>query len=380
MKIIHICLASHYTENMNYQENQLADQNAKDGHDVIVVADCYAYKGANIIEVPEEDKLLSSGVRLIRLKYVNIINNVISSKIKKVKNLIKIIEEFGPDVILFHGAIGLELLTVAEYKKKNPSTKLYIDSHQDVHNSGTFWLSMFFQYRIFNNIIIKKIEKFVDKFLFISYEAKDFLKETYNLPEFKMEFFPLGGNVVSKDEKLKYSINIRKKHNLPNSSLIIVHSGKLESSKKTKELLDAFYKVKDIRLKLFIIGSIPKNMQPILEPLILRDNRVEFLGWKTANELVQYLCSANLYFQPGTQSATMQNAICCGTAIALYPYKSHEPYLKNNGFYVSSEEDYINVLHKICKSPSLLDTMSDSSLEIANNILDYRVLAARLYV
>ena len=34
MRIAHICLASYFTENMTYQDNQLTNQNVLDGHDV----------------------------------------------------------------------------------------------------------------------------------------------------------------------------------------------------------------------------------------------------------------------------------------------------------------------------------------------------------
>ena len=38
MKIVHIGLASYFTENMTYQDNQLSNQNVLDGHEVLVVS------------------------------------------------------------------------------------------------------------------------------------------------------------------------------------------------------------------------------------------------------------------------------------------------------------------------------------------------------
>ena len=75
---MHICFSSHYTEGMTYQDNQLPDQNSKDGHDVIVVSDSYSYQNGELVKVPEEDRLLNSGVRLIRLNFDLIINDIIS--------------------------------------------------------------------------------------------------------------------------------------------------------------------------------------------------------------------------------------------------------------------------------------------------------------
>ncbi|WP_373332392.1 glycosyltransferase family 4 protein [Thiopseudomonas alkaliphila] len=379
MKILHVCLASHYTEGMTYQDNQLSEQNAKDGHDVVVVADCFVYKGSDLVEVPEEDIYLPSGVRLIRFKYDKILNNTVSSKIRKVSRLKTLIESYLPDVILFHGVAGWEMLTVAKYKKNNPKVKLYIDSHEDRHNSGTFWFSLFFQYKLFNNIIVKRISSYVDKFLYLSFESKEFLNKIYGLKDDCLEFYPLGGNVIEPKRREKYESVIRERHKLAINDILIVHSGKLDSPKKTEQLLKAFFRVKSENLRLFIIGSIPNHMEPLLIPLIRRDARVIFLGWKSGDELIQYLSAADLYFQPGTQSATMQNAICCSCPVALYPYPSHEPYIQGNGFFVKNENDYVDVFNTLTRSPHLISQMKKASYKIANDLLDYKKLAARLY-
>lgn len=376
---MHICFSSHYTEGMTYQDNQLPDQNSKDGHDVIVVSDSYSYQNGELVKVPEEDRLLNSGVRLIRLNFDLIINDIISNKIKKVSRLNKLLFQEEPDVVLFHGAVGWEMLTVANYKKNKPKTKFYIDSHQDFHNSGTFWLSKFFQYKIFNRFLIRKVRRYVDKFLYLSYESREFIVNMYGLNDNELEFYPLGGNIVNINNKKIYSENIRKKHNFSYDDILIVHSGKLEKAKKTKELIEAFKSIKSENLRLLIIGNIPNQEKDILEPLIASDNRILFLGWKSADELIQYLCAADLYFQPGTQSATMQNAICCGTPVALYPYKSHEPYVVGNGFFVTDVQSYINVFNIILSDNKILIEMSNRSYSIAKDLLDYKILASRLY-
>lgn len=364
---------------MTYQDNQLANQNAEDGHTVTVISDCFKFEKSQLIKVPEEDKILKNGVRLIRVEYDSIIHPQISSRIRKVNKLYEIIENIKPDVILFHGVAGYEMLTVAKYKKRNPNIKLYIDSHEDLHNSGTFWLSMTFQYKIFNRYIVNKIKNEVDKFLYISYESKDFLKKMYKLEDDKLEFYPLGGNVIDESIKKKFSQEIRNKHGYSRNDILILHSGKLTPHKKTKELIIAFKKVINPCLKLIIVGAIPEGNYHTLNKLIQSDKRINFIGWKSSSELIKYLCAADLYFQPGTQSATMQNAICCGTPVALAPYTSHKPYIKDNGYYVETIKDYTSVLEEVSKKPETLRYMSEKSYEIAREILDYRLLAERLY-
>lgn len=379
MKIAHICLASHYTEGMTYQDNQLADQNAADGHEVVVISDCYRYAGHVLEEVDEEDIILSSGVRLVRMKYDLVLNRLVSNKVRKVSRLKAFLERFNPDVILFHGVAGYEMLTVSAYKQSHPEVKLYIDSHEDYHNSGTFWFSLFFQYKVFNRWIVRKIRRSVDKFLYLSYESKTFLQEVYGLDDNEMEFYPLGGNIVDSDTKALFKNQVRSQLGLSCSDVLIVHSGKFAREKRTQELLGAFASVPGEQLKLILIGSIPDEMMSVLQPLLDADERVRFLGWMNSHELVKYLAAADLYVQPGTQSATMQNAICCGTPVALYPYESHKSYIAGNGLLIANDFDYSIMFSDLACNKFDLAGMSNASYIIANELLDYKKLASRLY-
>ncbi|HEB5046602.1 TPA: glycosyltransferase family 4 protein [Aeromonas hydrophila subsp. hydrophila] len=378
MKILHVCLASHYTVGMTYQDNQLSDQHAADGHEVVVISDCYRFAGHILEEVEEEDIFLSSGVRLIRMKYDLILNKFISTKVRKVAALKKFLYDFRPDIILFHGVAGWEMLTVSDYKRNHSEVKLYIDSHEDFHNSGTFWLSLFFQYRIFNKFIVNRVRKNVDKFLYLSYESKAFCQEVYGLRDDEMEFYPLGGDIVEPDVKVKLKDEVKVKLGLDKNDVLIVHTGKFAKEKKTQELLESFISINNEKLKLILIGSIPPEMQPVLYPLIESDHRVHFLGWMNSKELVKYLCAADLYVQPGTQSATMQNAICCGAPVALYPYESHVPYVVDNGFFIKNKSDYMCVFSGLAEGKFNLGAMSAASYVIAYNLLDYKKLAERL--
>lgn len=142
------------------------------------------------------------------------------------------------------------------------------------------------------------------------------------------------------------------------------------------EALQAFSEVESTRLKLLTIGSIPADQKTVLDSLILKDSRINFLGWKSSRELIEYLSAADIYFQPGAQSETMQNAICCGTAVALYPYSSHQPYLKNNVFFVKNKEDYSSVFNRLLDDPTISTSMSRVSYHLAREILDYKILAS----
>lgn len=110
------------------------------------------------------------------------------------------------------------------------------------------------------------------------------------------------------------------------------------------------------------------------------DKRIHFLGWKPREELIEYLYATDFYVQPGGQSVTMQNAMCCGCAVMLYPYKSHKPYIQGNGYYISDVPDMIRVFRDILENPQRVSLMKEKSYKIAEKILDYQKLAERVCI
>lgn len=379
MNILHICLASAFTEGMSYQENLLLNQNIKDGHDVTIISDCNKYIDGNMAYTPPEDRVLSNGIRLIRLEYDKIINRFISSKIRKVSGLYNLILETAPDVILFHGVAGWELLTVSKYKKNHPEIRLYLDSHEDFNNSGTNFISKTVQYRWFNRTLVKSVLPYVDKILCVSYESFDFLRQMYCVPDDKIESYPLGGIVLDDTVRSDKRDKMRRDLSLEDGDILLVHSGKMDKLKRTEELLKAFNMVTNERIKLILIGSMCDETRETLESMILSDQRIKFIGWKSVNELMEYLCACDLYVQPGSQSATMQNALCCGSAVAVFPNLSYKFLLKEGAFYIESSQDIERILQDILRNRDILTEKRNQGFKIAQEVLDYKVLAKRLY-
>ena len=379
MRIVHICLASHYTEGMNYQDNILPDINSQDGHEVLIISDTQKYINGKLINTNEEEKDLKQNLKLIRINFDKILSKFISEKIRKSKKLYNILKKFKPNVILFHGMCAYELLTVSKYKKENPHIKLYADSHEDFTNSATTFFSKNILHRLFYKKIALKCLKDIEKVLYISEETRIFLQDFYEIPNEKLEFYPLGGFIVKKEEKKIIREKIRKELEIPQGDLVLIHSGKLDKLKKTFELLEAFAKIDNKNIYLIIIGSIPDE-NTVIYDLIKKDERVKYLGWKSGDELLEYICASDIYMQPGSQSSTSLTAVCCGLPILLYPSISYQKMFDTNTFWVKDNNEIEEALVEIIKNPNILENMSKRSYEIAKNILDYKKLSARLYI
>lgn len=378
MRIVHVCLASHYTEGMNYQDNILPDVNSQDGHEVLIISNAQKYIDGKLIDTEEEEKNLKQNLKLIRIRYDKIFTKFISEKIRKVKKLYSILKNFKPDVILFHGMCAYELLTVSRYKKENPHIKLYADSHEDFINSARTFFSKNILHRLFYKRIVLKCLKNIDKVLYISEETRIFLHDFYDIPNEKLEFFPLGGFIVEEEEKKIIREKIRKNIDISEKDIVLIHSGKLDKLKKTQELLKSLAKINNNNVHLIIIGSIPDDNQ-ILYDLMKEDKRVKYLGWKTGAELLEYICSSDVYMQPGSQSSTSLTAVCCGLPILLYPSVSYKEMFDTNVFWAKNDKEIDEILLEIIENPELLDNMSKRSYEIARNTFDYKKLAMRLY-
>lgn len=380
MKILHCCLSCFYIDNYNYQENVLPKLNQEDGHEVLIIASTETFiDNMKLGYISQGEYLTEYGVPLIRVPYKRIITQYLSTKIRKYIGVYKIIDEFKPDVILFHGCCAYELLTVANYVKKNQNVRLYVDSHEDYNNSGRSFLSKSILHRILYKSIIKRALSNIDKVLFITQEARHFLKSMYHLPDDKLEFYPLGGIVYDDSIRGERRDKIRSLLNLDENDILLIHSGKMDKLKRTEDILCAFHNVADINLHLILIGSFEEELKPRLEQLIQQDNRIRFLGWKNSIELLEYLSACDLYVQPGSQSATMQNALCCGSAVAVYPHESHKWLLHDNAFYIMTVEDMEKLFNDIVTNRDILNEMKRKSFSLAKEVLDYKILAQRLY-
>lgn len=378
MHILHIGLLSHYTEEMTYQDNILPICNCADGHKVTFISDTYTYKNGNLVEVPEEDRILSNSIRLIRISYDRVLTSFLTQKLQKVTRLEKLLEELKPDSILYHGLCGWGLTSVANYIRKNSHTLFYVDSHEDFNNTAQTLIAKL-AYKYVHGSFIKKALPQISKILYISLETKEYIQDMYGIPSNLLEWYPLGGVIQTKEEQNLNRQSVISEFQLPNNSIILGHSGKLTKEKKTSELLRAFLKNEDKRLILLIWGNIPNETKEELEQLINCDSRIIYLGWKSEKDIYRLLCGCDLYCQPGSQSATMQTALCCGCPVMLFPHPSYQVYVNDNLFFVRNPVEIKEVIDKITNNPEILALMRNNSLAFAETRLDYKKLARRIY-
>lgn len=257
--------------------------------------------------------------------------------------------------------------------------KFYADTHTDSINSGRNWFSLYILHGLFYRFLIQRAVKYLEKYFYIGPSNKEFAMKVYGVPEKLMEFFPLGAKIFEEEEYQLKRAKKRKELALQEDELLLIHSGKLDELKKTDVLLKAFGKAASLNAKLVIIGSMAENIKDTVNNLIDQDKRVTFAGWKTGEELMEYLCACDLYCQPGSYSATLQNAVGCRCPALCYPHDLYLELDKGNFIWVREEGDIENAFRKIEAGEILLSEMIKRAQACASKFLDYREIVKALY-
>lgn len=369
MKIVHVSLASSFNLEMSYQENQFIENHVKNKIDVTLITTCYKFLDNDLIKVPEEKTQINKYFKLIRLKYRFAFLDFISSKLRMVKDLKQILEEENPDMIYHHSLQTFEMITISRYCRIN-GIPFIVDSHEDIHNSARNFLSRFVLHKIYYKFLIKLVYKYISKIYYVSVESRDFLVNTYNLSTEKMEFLPLGGDPVGEELYSKIRDKIRRELNI-SDKLVFTHSGKFDEKKRTLEIIESFSRIKDDDFVLIISGVFEKRILKDAQSMIIKDSRIKFLGWKSSGELKEILMASDVYLQPGSQSATMQVAVCLRTALALYPYVNYKNlFTEDEIWFIKTKNDLDELFQKISNEKKLVFDLRKKSYQKALSILD----------
>lgn len=378
MKILHCCLSCFYIDGYSYQENLLPKMNLAHGHDVEIIASTEIFGKEGTIEYTQPSEYYTeNGIKITRVPYRKGIPRMVAHKLRSYKGVYELICNFNPDIIMFHGLPAYELLNIAKYKKKNPNVKLYVDSHEDHNNSARNFISKYVLHRLFYRHIIGKSLPYINRVFYITEETKDFICNEYKIPEGLTEFYPLGGELILEDQRDSFRKDIRKNLGVDDNTLLVMHSGKLDKLKRTDILVEGINRIQSNKILLLIAGTIPPENKELWD-VIQRSDKVRWIGWLDAEDMKKYLCASDIYAQPGSQSATAQNAICCGKPVMLYPHKSYKVLCDNNVIWVENSNDVYESLCKLLDESLSISKLSQASVKLAENVLDYDVLAKKI--
>ena len=322
MKILHVHLNGPFTENWGYQENLLSEEHKKMGHDVTVITNCYTFNDAGKIVYTEPvDKILKDGVRLIRVEKH-------STFLKKYNNVFRpfkiysIIEKLEPDYIINHGLIGsVSAFDVIKYVKKNKNVILVADNHEDYYVGPPANTAMLKLLRFIRRKQNKVLLKHVKSIFCINPSCMLYAEKYYKIPLNRLEHLPLGSdyNLVRNLEKNNAREKFRSKHGYLADDIIVCHGGKLDTQKRTLELVDAFEKIhKELpEVKLVIFGPVLTDINEEFSLKIKNKDYINYLGTLNTKEYYEVFMSSDIGVFPGGNSVLWQQATSCGNALII---------------------------------------------------------------
>ena len=380
MRIAHLCLSNFYIDNCAYQENQLVAQHVRDGHDVMVIASTEVInEEGQLSYVTPSSYLGSDCAHVHRIPYRRWLLEKMARKLRLYEGTHKLLSDFKPDVILFHGSCALEILVIAEYVRQHPQVTWYIDSHEDFNNSArNFTAKWILHWLIYRTALRRALPK-VRKVLCITPETIMFQREFYGLKAEQVELFPLGGDVY--EDGVYHNVRMAERYarGIADNTCLFVQTGKFDAAKKLVCTLRAFRQIPGDHVRLVLAGKLMPDVESEVLALIASDPRVSFIGWVNPDALKNLLCAADVYVQPGSQSATMQMSLCCRCAVVLDDVTSHHIFHDGNGYLVQNDSQLAAAMLNMARSSrEELVAMSDSSRDIASRWLDYRQLAQRI--
>lgn len=379
MKFVHIYLTGPFTDGLMYQENLLIEQHVLLGHDVTVIAATETFgKDKKIKFVDAGTSYLKCGAKLVRLPYVIGLFKFMAKKIRAYRGLMQCIKNENPDRILFHGLTAWDLLTVARYVRNKTDVQLFADCHEDFNNSAMTWASRELLHKRFYKPIFNFCCKQIKEILCVTIESYNFAVDFYDSPKDKTRLFPLGCVIESHNSIQSRRKIFRKTHGYNESHIVITQTGKLDRTKKLIDTLQSFIDNKSPQLRLLIAGQMVGDVKNECHDLINSDERITYLGWQSADNLLNVLAGADFFLQPFGQTTSTQMAMGCGCVILAQDLPSHRWLIGANGYLFKDSSELPQVFNLVLSNQDKIEHLKLATMKFARDNLDYKILAQQI--
>jgi 1,2-diacylglycerol 3-alpha-glucosyltransferase len=382
MRVLHIDFTGTFNEDMTYQESLIAKYNVKDGHEVTMLTTCYAWApSGNMIHTGVEDKMTGDGYRLIRKEYKNLGHPFLTNRLRKVNGVYAVIEELNPEVIFVHCPQTLELLTVAQYAKRHPAIRLYIDNHTDLINSVPNMVSKVVLHKIIWGYCIRKILPYTRRFYGVTPLRCEFLHEMYGIPADRISLLLLGADddrINVKDHE-QVRMEIRALHGIESDTFLIVTGGKIDLKKNIHLLMKAVDAMANSRIRLLVFGNPDAELMHLFEKMS-HSPYIQCIGWISADQTYNYLIAADLVVFPGSHSVLWEQAAGCGTP-GIYKYWKGMDHVDIGGncrfVYRDEVAEIIEVVSTIIDHPEEYRNMKETARQQGMKVFSYHEISRR---
>lgn len=245
-------------------------------------------------------------------------------------SLITKIEDWDPTAILVFGWCFRSHLNVMRHFKGKKLILFRGDSNLIDEKKG------FTIKKIARKLFLTWVYRQVDIALFTGIHNKAYYKR-YGLKESQLFFAP---HAIDNDRFSKIdNQDVRKEIGIPESAVVFLFTGKFESKKNPKLLLDCFISLKVSNSHLVLVGNgvLEKSLKNIVEEqkLEIRD-RIHFLPFQNQSKMPAIYKMADVLVLPSqgpgeTWGLSVNEAMACGRAVLVSDKCGCAPDLITNG-------------------------------------------------
>ena len=309
MKVLNICLSSPFTEGYSYQDNLLSEYQAKLGHEVTVLTTTRTRNAeGKIIETSPGEKVLENGVKLIRIKFPG----KLFAFFGIFPGVKKVIEAAAPDFIFIHGLATFAPRAAVAYKRRHPQVPIVADNHQDDFNTALGRFHVRLQISLFRSMWKKWIGA-VNRVYGTASWRVEFARQVYGIPEEKTDILVTGCTEKYTPELCsKTRREVRGELGLSDDAFVFIHGGKLNSGKRTLEIMEAFTEMRAPGAKLVLFGSVGRDIAETFGKLLESNSDIIHLGMLPGNAVHRYLLAADFGLFPGGHSTLWEEAAGSG--------------------------------------------------------------------
>ena len=385
MKVTHI-IAS-YREGLGYEENHLGHFQTLTGAEVSLVTSILpsgmwqqtsdtALANTGDAAAPYEDR----GVRIHRLNpsfRARANSQVVLRGLKDTLRLIR------PDILHIHGPVGA-LCVQALMTARSLGIPAVVDNHLCYFNLRPYGLKKRVYYRsLFRRGILPLLDGVVGRYIPLMPDSEAVLHNELGIPYDRMTHSTLGADTRTFRYDAEARERVRDSLGIPSETPVIAFLGRIGPEKQVDVLVSAWNSLANRRdVRLILIGPATKAMEQSLLSLVegRRRQMLTITGHIPNADLPAYLSAADIGVWPGDPGIAMIEAMSCSLAI-----------VHTNPYYIARMSEYENAelfprgdsvaltrtLDSILEDPNKLARMRRQSRRLAEDIFDWRIVAAR---
>lgn len=382
MRVLHCCLAAFYNEGYGYQENILPRMHKKQGHEVKIIASTETFVDKMHLGYVSPVKFNNEDdIPVVRLPYVSMISRKLTTKLRIYKGLKEELYEFRPNVIFLHDAQFLSIRIIANYVRRNPKVRVYVDGHTDFGNSANGFASKYILHGLIYKWCIRQIEPFVIKFYGTLPARVTFFTDFYKTPKNKTELLVLGADddCVKRVKERGERVRIRTKYGISDNTLLIVTGGKFDERKVSiLNLMRAIHKLSEkIDIKLLVFGSVMEGVFKENFEQLCDGKIIQYVGWINSSLTYDYFEASDLVVFTGSHSVLWEQAVGQGKPCVFnyYMQQTHIDLGGNCKFFNNlDEEDIVKVLEDAVRDYDEMKKIAESK---GIPFFSYNSIAAR---